>query len=238
MPPRMLRSWSLRIALFALLLLVLGPLLAFVGILPGFQALLVFASAALVGLVAIVAGIISAVMGRVAPGLTAVALGFLALAAVLTPAFAGGGKPPINDITTDRQDVPAFSHAKTLPENAGRDLSYPEAFTPVAEQFYPDLKSLKLAEPPDAVFARAVELARAHPGWTVTHVDARARTLEGVAESRIFRLRDDFVVRVRPEEGGGTRVDMRSKSRVGRGDLGANAERIHEFFQALAGAGH
>lgn len=163
MPPRMLRSWSLRIALFALLLWVLGPLLAFTGILPGFQGMLVFASAALVGLVAIVAGILSAVMGRVAPGLTAVALGFLALFAVLTPAFAGGGKPAINDITTE---------------------------------------------------------------------------LEGVAESRIFRLRDDFVVRVRPEEGGGTRVDMRSKSRVGRGDLGANAERIHEFLQALAGAGH
>jgi uncharacterized protein (DUF1499 family) len=237
MPPRMLRSWSLRISLLALLLLVLGPLLAFVGILPGFQALLVFASAALVGMVAIVAGIVSAVRGRVAPGLTAVALGFLALFAVLTPAFAGGGKPPINDISTDRQDVPAFTHARTLPENAGRDLGYSQEFTPVVEQFYPDLKSLKLAEPPDAVFARAVELARAQPGWTVTHVDTQARTLEGVAETRVFRFRDDFVVRVRPEEGGGARVDMRSKSRVGRGDLGANAARIHAFLQALAGSG-
>ena len=50
---------------------------------------------------------------------------------------------------------------------------------------------------------------------------------------RIFRFRDDFVVRVRPD-GEATRVDMRSKSRVGKGDLGANAKRIEQFFQGLA----
>ncbi|HEX8439009.1 DUF1499 domain-containing protein [Archangium sp.] len=233
----MLRSWSLRISLVALVLWVLGPLLAFLRVLPGMQAMLLFSLAGLVGLVGIVAGIISAVRGKVAPGITAVALGLLALGGVLTPAFAGGGKPPINDISTDLQDVPAFTHARTLPENAGRDLSYPEDFKPVMTHFYADLKSLKLAEPPDAVFERAVTLARAHPGWTVTHVDPRARILEGVAESRVFRFRDDFVVRVRPEEGGGTKVDMRSKSRVGRGDLGANAARMHAFLQALGGAG-
>ncbi len=233
----MLRSWSLRISLVALVLLVLGPLLAFLGVLPGMQALLVFGLAALVGIVGIFAGIISAIRGKVAPGLTAVALGFLALGVVLIPAFAGGGKPPINDISTDLQDVPAFTHAQTLPENAGKNLSYPEDFKPVMTRFYADLKPLKLAEPPDAVFERAVALARARPGWTVTHVEPQARTFEGVAVTRVFRFQDDFVVRVRPEEGGGTRVDMRSKSRVGRGDLGANAARIHDFLQALAGAG-
>jgi len=233
----MLRSWSVRISLLAVLLLVLGPLLAMVGLVPGLQAMMLFASAALVGLAGIVAGIISAVRGRVAPGMVAVALGTLALVAVLAPGFAGGGKPPINDISTDLQDVPAFAHARTLPENAGRNLDYPEDFKPVVRQYYPDLKSQKLAEPPDAVFARVVELARAQPGWTVTQVDTQGRTLEGFAESRIFRFRDDFVVRVRPEEGGGSRVDMRSKSRVGRGDLGANAARIHTFLQALAASG-
>ncbi|HEX5748279.1 MAG TPA: DUF1499 domain-containing protein [Archangium sp.] len=233
----MFRSWSVRISLLAVLLLVLGPLLALVGLVPGMKALLLFASAAPVGLVGIVAGIVSAVRGRVAPGMTAVALGTLALVSVLTPAFAGGGKPPINDISTDLQDVPVFTHAGTLPENAGRNLEYPEDFKGVVRAYYPDLKSLKQAEPPDVVFARAVELARAQPGWTVTHVDAQGRTLEGFAETRLFRFRDDFVVRVRPEEGGGSRVDMRSKSRVGRGDLGANAARIHAFLQALAASG-
>lgn len=232
----MLRSWSLRIALVAVLLLVIGPLLAYLGLVPGLKAMFLFAIGGLVGFVAIVAGVIAVVRGRVAPGLTAAALGMLALLVVLIPAIAGGGKPPINDISTDLQDVPVFTHAGTLPENAGRELGYPEAFKPVVGKAYPDLKSLKLGEPPDAVFERAVALARAQPGWTVTQVDAQGRTFEGVAESRVFRFRDDFVVRVRPEEGGGTRVDMRSKSRVGRGDLGANATRIHVFLQALAGS--
>lgn len=233
----MLRSWSLRIALVAVLLLVLGPLLAFLGLVPGLMGMYVFASGALVALVALVAGMITAARGGLKPGLTAVAVGLLALGVVLTPAFAGGGKPPINDISTDLQDVPAFTQARMHPENAGKDLGYPEDFKVVVGHFYPDLKSLKLAEPPEAVFERAVAQAKAHPGWTVTRVDAETRTLEGVAETRVFRFRDDFVVRVRPEEGGGTRVDMRSRSRVGRGDLGANAARIHEFLQALAGAG-
>ncbi|HEX8825288.1 MAG TPA: DUF1499 domain-containing protein [Archangium sp.] len=233
----MLRFWSLRIALAAVLLLVVGPLLAFLGLVPGLTGMYLFASGALVGLVAMVAGIITAVRGGVKPGLAALALGLLALGVVLTPAFAGGGKPPINDISTDLQDVPAFTHAQTLPENAGRDLRYPEDFKPVVQHFYPDLKSLKLAEPPEAVFERAVAQAKGRPGWTVTRVDPQESTLEGVVESRLFRFRDDFVVRVRPEPGGGARVDMRSKSRVGRGDLGANAARIHDFLQALAGAG-
>ncbi len=233
----MLRSWSLRIALVAVSLLVLGPLLAVLGLVPGLTGMYLFASGALVALVALVAGIITAARGGVKPGLMAVALGMLALGVVLTPAFAGGGKPPINDISTDLRDVPDFTQARTLPENAGRDLGYPEDFKEVVRNFYPDLKSLKLAEPPEVVFERAVARAKEHPGWTVTRVDPQTGMFEGVAESRIFRFRDDFVVRVRAEEGGGARVDMRSKSRVGRGDLGANAARIHDFLQALEGAG-
>ena len=51
--------------------------------------------------------------------------------------------------------------------------------------------------------------------------------------TRIFRFVDDVVVRVRPAEGGGAIVDVRSKSRDGRGDLGANAARIRAFAEKL-----
>ncbi len=62
--------------------------------------------------------------------------------------------------------------------------------------------------------------------------------LEGVFEAvevtRIFRFVDDIVVRVRMSPGGnGSVVDVRSKSRDGRGDLGANAARIRAFAAAL-----
>jgi uncharacterized protein (DUF1499 family) len=89
------------------------------------------------------------------------------------------------------------------------------------------------------VLQQALALAREQPRWQVTATDPQARTFEGTVETRLFRFRDDFVVRVRPE-GQGARVDMRSRSRVGKGDLGANALRIRQFLQALssrAGAG-
>jgi uncharacterized protein (DUF1499 family) len=77
-----------------------------------------------------------------------------------------------------------------------------------------------------------VRLAQQHPGWQVTYVNGTSRVIEGVATSDLFRFHDDFVVRVRPDDGGSI-VDMRSKSRDGKGDLGANAERIRAFFVSL-----
>lgn len=229
----MLRSWSVRISLLAVLLLVLGPLLAFTGVLPGATGMLLFALAAPVGLVALVAGIVTVLRGRQTPGVLAVGLGVVCLGTVMWPVLRSGGRPPINDISTDLRDVPALTQAATAPENQGRDLSYPEAFKPAVKQYYPGVEPLHLDVPPEAAFARAVAVARTRPGWEVTRVDSSAHTFEGVARSRIFRLPDDFVVRVRPD-GTGSRVDMRSRSRVGRGDLGANAERIEQYFRALS----
>lgn len=219
------RSWSLRLSLLAVLMLVLGPLLALGGVLSGQRALMLFALAAPVGLVGLVAGIISALRGRVRDGVGAMALGMLCILAVLMPVIRSGGRPPINDISTDLEDAPAFTR--------GQAPAYPEDFKPVVKQFYPELRPLRLEAAPDAVFQKALAVARAQPSWEVTHVDERARTFEGVARTRVFDFRDDFIVRVRPE-GSGARVDMRSRSRVGRGDLGANAQRIEAFFQSLA----
>ena len=235
----MLRHWPVRISLVAVFLLVVGPLLAFLGVLPGFVGFLAFALGALVGFIGVVAGIVGALKGQPKPGLVAVALGLLAIVAVLFPAMAAGKHPRINDISTDLEDVPAFTKASSLPGNEGRNLGYPEEFKPIVRESYKDLKPLRVSAPPDAVFEKAVALAKEQPRWQVTAVDPQARTLEGVVETGLFRFRDDFVVRVKPD-GEATRVDMRSKSRVGKGDLGANAQRIGQFLQGLgarAGAG-
>jgi uncharacterized protein (DUF1499 family) len=228
----MLRHWPVRISLVAVLLLVLGPLLAFLGVLPGIAGFIAFALGALVGFIGVMAGIISALRGQLKPGLVAVALGLLAMVVALFPAMNVGKYPRINDISTDLEDVPAFTHASSLPEHKGRDLSYPAEFKPIVRERYKDLKPLRVSAPPDAVFEKAVALAREQPRWQVTAVDPQARTFEGVVETGLFRFRDDFVVRVRPD-GEATRVDMRSKSRVGKGDLGANAMRIEQFLQGL-----
>jgi uncharacterized protein (DUF1499 family) len=69
------------------------------------------------------------------------------------------------------------------------------------------------------------------PGWQVTGEDAAAGRIEAVATSRLFRFRDDVVIRVQagPQEQG-ARIDVRSRSRIGQSDLGANAERIRAFL--------
>ncbi|MFL5347029.1 MAG: DUF1499 domain-containing protein [Hyalangium sp.] len=229
----MLRSWSVRISLFSVLLALLGPLLSFLGALPGLYGFFLYGLGAMVGFLGVVAGIISALLRRVRQGMTAVAIGLAVMLVVVYPGFASGGRPPINDISTDLEDVPAFTQAGSAPENKGRDMGYPADFKPTVREFYKKVGPLRASAPPDAVFQQALALAREQPRWQVTVVDPQARTFEGVAESRLFRFRDDFVVRVRPD-GQGSRVDMRSKSRVGKGDLGANAQRIEQFLQALA----
>jgi uncharacterized protein (DUF1499 family) len=143
------------------------------------------------------------------------------------------GRPRINDIATDLDDVPAFTHAASLPELEGADLGYPEAFKPLVRNGYPDLCPLELARPARQAFEDALRIARGRPGWTVTSVDDAGLTFEAVAVSYLFRFRDDVVVRVR-RRGAGSVVDARSRSRDGQGDLGVNADRIRRLLADLA----
>jgi uncharacterized protein (DUF1499 family) len=154
---------------------------------------------------------------------------------VLFSAAPGLSYPPINDITTDLADPPQFKAALELPANEGRDMTYPQDFIKVVEQKYPDVEALVLDESPERVFRRVLELVESKKGWTVTADDPAAYTIEGTVTSYFFGFVDDFVIRV-SNAGGKAKVDMRSKSRDGRGDLGANAKRIKAFFEELSDA--
>ena len=90
---------------------------------------------------------------------------------------------------------------------------------------------LELALPPTQAFARAAETARGE-GWEVTALDESAGRIEAVVTTRWFGFKDDVVIRITPA-GAGSRVDMRSKSRVGRSDAGTNARRIEEFLARM-----
>ena len=76
------------------------------------------------------------------------------------------------------------------------------------------------------------------PGWEITFEDKANGHFEGVATTRLFRWRDDFIIEVTPAGEGKSRIDMRSKSREGKSDLGANARRIRRFFEAKQGGSH
>ncbi len=152
---------------------------------------------------------------------------------VLISAASGLSYPPINDITTDLENPPVFVQA--LESNPDRDMAYPEEFKAIVQEKYTDLAPLMVGETPERVFQRALELAEAQSGWTVTNEELSKLTIEGEAQSYFFGFIDDFVIRVSESEGG-ARVDMRSKSRDGKGDLGANAKRIQSFFDQLSAA--
>jgi uncharacterized protein (DUF1499 family) len=132
--------------------------------------------------------------------------------------------PVIHDVTTDRADTLQFP-----PDVAARP-DEPAREDVLAAQFegYPDLAPLVVPEPPAESFARVQQVAASLPGWQVLEADAASGMLRATATSRLFRFVDDVVIRVQPE-GTGSRIDMRSRSRMGAGDLGANAARVRLF---------
>jgi len=226
-------EWPLRIAIGAVVLFVLGPLGAHFGVLPPIAGFGLFVLGGVIGLLNSFAGVVALRRGGGGRAIAAIIVSEIPGLLLIYSSARGFGKPSINDITTDLAEPPTLIQAQNQAGNSGRDLVYPEAFKEIVRAGYPDLKPLRLKEPPDQVFARAVRLAQQHPGWEVTYVNGTSRVFEGVATSDLFRFRDDFVVRVRPDDGGSI-VDMRSKSRDGKGDLGANAERIRSFLVDIA----
>jgi hypothetical protein len=135
--------------------------------------------------------------------------------------------PSINDITTDTEHPPQFM---TAPH------PYPGAdFARRQQAAYPELRAATLPVPPAEAFKRAVAVAQAM-GWEVVGEDPAAGRIEAVDTTHWFGFRDDIAVRVAPA-GEGSRVDVRSRSRVGRNDLGTNARRIRAYLERLRAFG-
>jgi uncharacterized protein (DUF1499 family) len=165
-------------------------------------------------------------------------VGFVAVAAVVASVvhFYGNPRrfPLIVDITTNFSDSPVFVHAPTLLPNQDRDMGYQrDKLQPVQSAYYGSIKPLHTSDPPAIAFEHVKIVASEMPGWTITYVDPRRMALEGVATSPIFHFKDDFVIEVRPA-GTGSEIEMRSRSREGLGDFGANASRIRSFFAMFA----
>ena len=157
------------------------------------------------------------------------------IVSVATCARLAGGKPPIHDITTDTSDPPPF--VDVLPLRAGaRNSAVYGGSTVAAMQHaaYPDIAPVYLALAPTAAFVKALAAANAME-WSIVAADSSAGRIEATATTRVFRFKDDVVIRIRPHDGG-SRVDIRSVSRIGGGDLGKNASRIREFIVRLRGS--
>lgn len=225
-------GWAGRLASIALGLFVLGPLLAHVQAIPALAGFGLFALGGILSLVALIASIIKLVRAGAAVAMRPLAVSAVLALIFVMAAMPGRKVPRINDITTDTQNPPQFVNAGTLAANAGRDMAYPPDFAEQQRAGYPDLQPLALPQPPDEAFRRVEAAAKQVATWEVTRIDQTTHVLEGIDTSYLFRFRDDFVIEVRPA-GQGSIVHMRSKSRDGKGDVGANAARIEAFLARL-----
>lgn len=144
--------------------------------------------------------------------------------------------PMIHDITTDPENPPPFAAVLALREPGTNDPTY--GGVELARQqkaAYPDIAPLVLPVPPEAAFDRALETAQAL-GWQIVVSDRVAGRIEAVDTTLWFGFKDDVVIRISHSPEGAV-VDLRSASRIGLSDLGANAMRIRRFFAVFKDIG-
>ncbi len=142
-----------------------------------------------------------------------------------------GDYPAIHDITTDTADPPAFVTAQEKRSKEANSLDIDPEVIASQKEAYPDIKTLHSKQPIEQVFDRALATAQ-KLGWEVYHKNLNTGVIEAVDTTAIMSFKDDVVIRLRTNAQG-TLVDLRSISRVGRGDIGANAKRIREFTKAF-----
>lgn len=143
--------------------------------------------------------------------------------------------PPIHDISTDIRNPPAFVAIQPLRRMTPNGNDYPLDSARLQKGAYPDIRSFEIATPPTETFERALRAAKAMR-WQIVSVGPADGRIEATTRTMMFGFVDDVVIRVRPTPKGSA-VDVRSASRVGRGDMGANARRIRAFFREFADAG-
>lgn len=144
-----------------------------------------------------------------------------------------GDVPPIHDISTDTVDPPVFSAAGEQRGKGSNSLAIKPEAIEAQREAYPDIATLVSADGLEDTFARSLRVAR-ELGWEVYREDLNGGYIEAVDTTTIMGFKDDIVIRIRTNAEG-TIVDLRSVSRVGVGDLGANAARIRRFAEAFAG---
>jgi uncharacterized protein (DUF1499 family) len=197
--------------------------------------LLLFAGACAIGLLALLISGIAWLRTR--PNSTAAVATIIGAVIALLPLvqIAGArGKPSIHDVSTDLADPPRFS--VVLPLRAG----FPNVVADRVDDStaraqrtaYPDLATIDLPLAPDAAFTKAVEAAK-KMDWEIVSLRPADGIIEATATTAWFGFRDDVVVRIRAA-GSHSRLDVRSVSRVGRGDAGKNAERIRRYLRLVS----
>jgi uncharacterized protein (DUF1499 family) len=240
-PVSRLATWSGRLALFALAVAALSVIIVRSGLLEIVPALATFAAALIFAGLAILLAFASFVviwrqglsgLGRAILGL------FLGLLLLAYPGYLGyraSKLPAISDITTDPANPPRFDVLTRLRPRGSSN--YPGAAVAAQQRAaYPDVVPLQVDTTPKAAYDIALALVTKRK-WVVVDqrppaANRREGVIEAVARTPIMGFRDDVAIRVSPL-GQGARVDMRSASRYGAHDFGANASRVRSLLEDI-----
>lgn len=163
-------------------------------------------------------------------------IAFVALGLVLvTPAAiaikSGTSVPLIHDITTDLEQPPVYDKILSLRRASDNSLELDDKVMEMQSQHYTNILPLEIVGSKQDTFAQSLEQAEAM-GWEVVSQDLDRGHIEAVVSTRLMGFKDDVVIRIRQQDET-IRVDLRSASRVGDSDLGANAARIVSFLDGL-----
>lgn len=156
---------------------------------------------------------------------TGIILSLPVIVATMLFEYSATAYPQINDITTDIQDPPSFWDVPNPIEHPGQTVADLQLAA------YPDLKPLQLSISPEQAFVNALEVAT-NKGWEVISNDPDEGRIEAVDTSLLFGFEDEVVIRITSSDDGAI-VDVRSRSRIGRIDRGANAKRIRDYLKTL-----
>lgn len=233
--PGLLAKFVFTVGLIALAALPVGSLGCRFGLWGFTTGLAIVSSGIVLATIVLVLGIATLVFAytrrRTAdrmPALIGLAASVVVLA-LMAPQYMSLSLPMTNDVATDRDDPPTFEHLAANREPGANFLDYTEEEARVQAEGYPDLVGIRAAGDTDEHFEKSVAIARAL-GWDVVSEDADTGRVEAIATTFWFGFEDDLVIRVRRKDDESV-VDLRSASRVGLHDLGANAERVRAFVE-------
>lgn len=146
----------------------------------------------------------------------------------------GTGGAAIHNISTDLENPPQFIAAIEQRGENSNPLAYTPQIAAIQKAHFPAVSSLQSTLAPVDAFAQAVVTAQTM-GWSIYAQDQEAGRIEAVDTTFWFGFKDDIVIRIQATENGSV-IDLRSVSRVGRSDLGANAQRILDYQAQFTGS--
>ena len=181
--------------------------------------------------------VIVALVSRSAQGLMAVILGLILAGSIYVPLqmkAKAEAVPMIHDITTDTGNPPPFVALLAARKEAPNGADYDTATTADQQKAFADIQSFLSDKPPAEVFEKAKKVAT-DMGWEIAAAEAAEGRIEATDTTMWFGFKDDIVIRI-AAAGTGSKLDIRSMSRVGKSDLGKNAARIRDFLARLKAA--